>query len=86
MGEKKNAKRGQMTKNIAMNVLAFAIQLVINFYISPTIVSGVGTEAYGFIDLANDFTSYASVVTTVFNSVAARFIAASYYQRDYHRK
>ena len=85
MGEKKNAKRGQMTKNIAMNVLAFAIQLVINFYISPTIVSGVGTEAYGFIGLANDFTSYASVVTTVFNSVAARFIAASYYQRDYEQ-
>ena len=66
-----------------MNILAFAVQLIINFYISPIVVSGIGTEAYGFIGLANDFTSYASILTSVFNSVAARFIATAYYNNDY---
>lgn len=78
-------KKWQMTKNISMNLFAFIAQFIINFYIAPKIVSGVGTEAYGFIGLANDFTSYASVITTVFNSVAARFIATAYYNEDYEK-
>ena len=80
---KQASNRWQMSKNIAMNILAFAVQLIINFYISPIVVSGIGTEAYGFIGLANDFTSYASILTSVFNSVAARFIATAYYNNDY---
>ena len=79
----RGTKKGQMSKNIAMNIIAFLVQFVINFYISPIVVSGVGTEAYGFIGLANDFTSYASILTSVFNAVAARFIATAYYSEDY---
>ena len=72
-----------MAKNIGMNIFAFVVQFVISFYISPKVVSGIGTEAYGFIGLANDFTSYATILTSVFNSVAARFIATAYYNKDY---
>ena len=76
-------KKWQMARNLSMNILAFLVQFAISFYISPIIVSGVGAEAYGFISLANDFTSYASILTSVFNSVAARFIATAYYNEDY---
>ena len=55
----------------------------ISFYISPLIVSKVGASAYGFIGLANDFVSYAAIIATVFNSVASRFIANSFYKKDY---
>ena len=59
------------------------MQFFISFYISPLIVSKVGASAYGFIGLANDFVSYAAIIATVFNSVASRFIANSFYKKDY---
>ena len=73
----------QFVKNVFYNIAAFAIQFIINFYISPLIVEKVGVSAYGFIGLANDFISYVSIIATIFNSVAARFIANSFYKEDY---
>lgn len=78
-------RKRQTYKNIAMNILAFGVQFVISFYISPIIVGKVGASAYGFIGMANDFVSYAAILTTVFNSVAARFIANSFYQKDFQK-
>ena len=57
-----NLGKKQNYKNLAMNVIAFGVQFVISFYISPIIVRHVGAAAYGFIGLANDFVSYASLV------------------------
>lgn len=68
-----------------MNIVAFLIQFFISFYISPIIVSGVGTAAYGYIGLANDFVSYAGIVASVFNSVAARFIANAFYKNEFEK-
>ena len=70
----------QNTKNLFLNIVAFLVQFAISFYISPVIVNGVGASAYGFIGIANDFVSYASIIATVFNSVASRFIANSFYK------
>ena len=78
-----NMGKKQNYKNIAMNIVAFIVQFFISFYISPLIVSKVGASAYGFIGLANDFVSYAAIIATVFNSVASRFIANSFYKEDY---
>lgn len=75
----------QNLKNIAMNLIAFATQFLISFYISPIIVSKTGASAYGFLGLANDFVSYASIIATVFNSVAARFIANAYYKKEFEK-
>lgn len=73
----------QDSKNLILNIVAFGVQFAISFYISPIIVSNVGASAYGFIGVANDFVSYASIIATIFNSVAARFIANSYYKKEY---
>lgn len=82
---KVNLKKNQMKLNLLMNVAAFVVQFIINFYISPMIVGKVGASAYGFLGLANDFVSYASIIATVFNSVASRFIAEAYYKKDYDK-
>jgi len=60
--------------NIVSNVLSFLIQLVISFTLTPIIVEKIGDAAYGFVGLANNFTSYASLITIVINSMAGRFI------------
>lgn len=75
----------QNIKNLLLNIIAFIVQFAISFYISPVIVEGVGASAYGFIGVANDFVSYASIIATVFNSVASRFIANSFYKGDYKK-
>lgn len=79
MGRKQNAK------NLLMNIVAFGVQFIISFYISPKIVGKVGASAYGFIGLANDFVNYAAIISSVFNSVAARFIANSFYKEEYDK-
>lgn len=80
-----NMGKRQTYRNIAMNIIAFGVQFVISFYISPVIVSKIGASAYGFIGLANDFVSYASILATVFNSVASRFIANAFYKKDFQK-
>lgn len=80
-----NTGKKQGYKNLVFNIFAFGVQFIISFYISPKIVNSVGTSAYGFIGLANDFVSYASIIATVFNSVASRFIANSFYKKDYEQ-
>ena len=77
--------RKQNTKNLLMNIVAFGVQFIISFYISPKIVDKVGASAYGFIGLANDFVAYAAIISSVFNSVAARFIANSFYKEEYDK-
>lgn len=62
------------TLNIAMNLISFVITFGISFYITPFITKNVGMEAYGLIGIANNFTSYVSIITTALNSMASRFI------------
>lgn len=82
---KHSMRRLQTSKNLLLNILAYAVQFVISFYISPIIVSGVGASANGFITLANDFVSYAGIIASVFNAVAARFIAEAFYEKNYEK-
>lgn len=78
-------KSTQTYKNIFVNILVFGITFLFNMYTSPIIVGEVGTSAYGFVGLANDFISYAAIIVTIFNSVASRFIANSYYKKNFEK-
>lgn len=60
--------------NLCSNIISFLVTLGINFFITPIIVSKVGNDAYGFVGLANNFISYASIFTIIVNSMASRFI------------
>ncbi|OFV71348.1 putative membrane protein EpsK [Acetobacterium wieringae] len=56
------------------------ISIAINFFLSPYIVSQLGTEANGFTQLANNFVMYATLITVALNSMAGRFIAIEYHR------
>ncbi len=60
--------------NMIFNVAAFLLNLGINFFVTPYITKKFGAEAYGFVRLANDFASYASIFSIALNSMASRFI------------
>lgn len=80
-----NMEEKQTYKNVYVNILAFIIQFLTNFFIAPIIVEHVGAAAYGFVNIANDFVSYAAILGSIFNSVAARFIANEIYRKNYEK-
>lgn len=67
-------KKKRLFVNLISNLISFALQMGISFFLTPVIVEKVGDAAYGFIGLANNFASYATIFTVVINSMASRFI------------
>lgn len=76
----KISSRIQTVINLATGIFTMLVALVINFFLSSFIVAELGEEANGFTQLANNFVTYASLLTLAFNSMAARFISVSYHE------
>lgn len=73
-------KNKQLLVNMITSFITFGINLGIGFFFTPYVVSKVGSEAYGFVNLANDMVNYATIVTIALNSVAGRFITIKVHQ------
>lgn len=69
---KSNTK--QFAINLIFSIAAFVLNFGISFFITPYITNQFGTEAYGFVKLANDFASYATLLSIPLNSMASRFL------------
>lgn len=71
-------------RKLIINILAcfvsFATLLGINFFLTPYITENIGTDAYGFVSLANNFVNYVSIITLALNSMSSRFISVSIFQ------
>lgn len=72
----------ELLVNISAQIIGFSVNLGLSFFLTPYIVNNVGGEAYGFIGLANNFVSYAQVITVALNSMASRFITIKIYKND----
>ena len=77
IGEKK-----QITINIISNIVNFAVSVGISFFLTPFIVNTVGSAAYGFVSLANQFVGYIQIAVVALNSMASRFITIKIYEKD----
>lgn len=69
-----NLSTHQIAINMFFSVIAFILNLCISFFITPYITGQFGSDAYGFVKLANDFTNYASLASIALNSMASRFL------------
>ncbi len=68
--------------NMVATIVAFVVNLGINFILSPYIIENVGVDAYGFVSLANNFVTYASLITIALNSMAGRFITIEIHRNN----
>lgn len=68
--------------NMIANALAFVVQFGINFFLTPYIVSTLGSEAYGFIPMINTITGYATILTVALDSMSARFITIEFTKKN----
>lgn len=71
--------------NILIGLVTFAVSLCISFFITPIVVERLGSEAHGFVTLANNFVSYASLITVALNSMESRFVSVEIYKGNYER-
>ena len=69
--------------NFVAQILAFAINFCISFFLTPFIIENIGVEANGFVTLANTFVEYAQLFTVAINSMAGRFITIKIHQKNY---
>ena len=69
---------------MSASLIAYVVTMGINFLLSPYIVENVGVDAYGFVGLANNFVSYAGLITIALNSLASRFVTIKIYENDMH--
>lgn len=81
MSSKKSA--GQISFNMFASLFAFGVSICISLFITPIIVERLGGEAYGFVTLANNFVSYATLITVALNSMESRFVSLCIYRNDY---
>lgn len=72
--QKQRLNTRQLAINMFFGVVAFILNLGVNFFITPYITSQFGSDAYGFVKLANDFSNYASLFSIALNSMASRFL------------
>lgn len=74
------SKNRQLAINMLSSFVAFAVNLGINFFLSPFVVRKLGIEAMGFLRLSSDIIGYTTIITIALNSMAGRFITISYQQ------
>ena len=72
------SKNRQLAINMLSSFLAFAVNIGINFFLTPFVVKKLGIEAFGFLKLSSDIIGYTSIITIALNSMAGRFITIKY--------
>lgn len=73
-----NGKGKQLALNMLSQFTAFAVAMAINFFLIPVIIEKIGKEIYGFYSLSDNFLEYATVITSVINGMANRYITVAY--------
>lgn len=76
------SKNKRLLINLIASIVALAVQMGISLILTPILVEKLGNEAYGFIGLANNFVSYATIVTVALNSMASRFITIAIHRGE----
>lgn len=76
-----------MNKRISLNlvgqIVSFLCSLGISFFVTPFVVSGLGKEVYGFVNLATSFTSYITLFTIAITSMLSRYVTVEYHRKNY---
>lgn len=78
MGNKK-----RIAVNMIAQIIAFVINVAINFFLTPYITANVGKEVYGFVNLAFQTTGYVTIFTSALNAMVGRYITINLSKKDY---
>lgn len=68
--------------NMAAQILAFAVNMGISFFLMPFVDANINQEVYGFVGAANNVVSWAQIVVSALNTMASRYITISIHQKQ----
>lgn len=71
-----------MAINMVSSIAVFTLNLCVSFFLTPFIVSRLGTAAYGFVGLSNNIIGYTALLTIAINSMAGRFVTIKVHEGD----
>lgn len=60
--------------NLMAKLISYATTLLISFFLTPYIIDRLGSEAYSFYPMANNFVNCIGPITVALNSMASRFV------------
>lgn len=75
-------KNRQFVINIIASLVSCVVSFGISFILNPVIIAEVGSQGSGYLELANQFVSYAAIAATALNSMGGRFITIKLHQKD----
>jgi len=64
----------QNSLNLISNLLAFGVTFLINFFLTPILITELGTDVYSFYPLVNNFIMYGNLFVVALNSMAGRYV------------
>lgn len=64
----------RLAVNMTAQLLAFAVNMGISFFLASIIEEQIGENTYGFVALANQFVLYAQIAVSALNTMASRFV------------
>ena len=73
-----NKANRQLAVNLIAQIASFLVSFGISFFVTPYVTNKLGSDAYGFITLADNFVNYASLITIALNSMASRLLRLRY--------
>ena len=76
-------ERRKLSVNLIASVICFALNICYGLLLTPYIVHTIGTEANGYLGLANNMVNYASILTVALNSVVGRFVSIKYHENKH---
>lgn len=76
-------KGKQLSINLITQLVSFGLNLGISFFLTPFVIENIGKDVYGFVSLANNFTSYVSVFTVALNGILSRYVTIAFSRKDY---
>lgn len=77
MKHSNNAREDKRGINLILTLIQVGINYGISFLFTPYLIKAAGSEAYGFVNMANNMVNYAALITVALNSVAGRYITIS---------
>jgi len=75
-------KRKQVVLNIIANLISVLVSMLISFFLTPYIVRNIGKEAFSFVPISSNFTSYMTVLTISLTSMTSRFVTLKIHKND----
>lgn len=74
-----------LVKTIIITGIGFVCTYMVDFISTPYITDALGTDAYGYVSLAKQFSVYAMIISTAINSYVSRYIGVEYHKKNFER-